>query len=335
MNVIDTKSPLLLPAEAIQAPVCLPGVAGGQGWRDVDVAEFDHFPEVVRFVAVRETEKNCVLLGSGTIIGIIDGEWLVVCTANHVLEDIGASIGASKIDPLSHLDGPEEKIERKHDVAMLEYLRCCVHIPELKEEIFCPVNGVDWSSNSRYADTALALVRLPPHAKGKARALPIDIGPPPFKQMPLLVAGFNGRGGPSSVLKSSPGISAPKRRLVCREGFLGGFGAFAGRSYEVAHLLVPIDGGMSGGPVIIFRPSGLRAVPVLVAVTSGEIETDSTRSKHVEGSGSATPAIALFANPLHLPDETVIDFKTAVSRGYIRTFGPEVNHVSCERGVWR
>ena len=330
--MIDLKSPLLLNPDSIQAPYTVTGLQRGQGWRPIEGPEREHFPAVVRFLICDEQKAEIRVLGWGSIIGIIDQDWLIICTASHVLEDIDLSLGLKR--RLSHLDTEEDRLNRRYDHAMLQYVRCGVWIPELGMEIICPIASTETSKVIRRRDTALVFVRLPPEAAGKAHAIPFDIGPPPMMHIPLFVAGFNLIRNNVQVAINSPGLTIPERHLILREGFLGAFRRCAlNVDYDVANILIPIDGGMSGGPVIIYRPmSPFRIQPVIVAIVNSglELSADSEVPETTEDSGIATPIVALFTHEVCLPDNTWIPFKEAVMRGMLTTFGTRAYHLARE-----
>lgn len=333
--MIDLKSPLLLNPDSIQTSYTVTGLQRGQGWREIRGLERGDLPAVVRFLICDEQNAEIRVLGSGSIIGIIDQDWLVICTASHVLEDIDLSLGLERSRGMSHLDTEEDRLNRRYDQTMLQYVRCGVWIPELGVEIICPIASTETSKVIRRRDTALVFVRLPPKAAGKACAIPFDIGPPPMKHIPLFVAGFNRIRNNVQVAINSPGLATPDRHLILREGFLGGFGRYAAVDYKVAHILIPIAGGMSGGPVIIYRPmSPFRIQPVTVAIVNSELSlsADAEVPETTEGSGYATPIVALFTHEVCLPDNTWIPFKEAVMRGMLTTFGTRAYHFAREGG---
>jgi len=144
----------------------------------------------------------------------------------------------------------------------------------------------------------------------------------------LYVAGFNGTRQNERIPVNSTTLLTPERRLILREGFLGGFGSYAAQTFDTVKILIPIDGGMSGGPVIIYRPSPFEVKRVAVAVVGGELQCSESRAldESIEGSGWATPIVALFGHEVFLPTNEWIPFKEAVDRKLISTFGSEVYH---------
>lgn len=329
MAPIDLRSPLLLNPESIQTVISYTGVKPGQGWRQVGGLTIGHLPGVVRFLISDESAHETRIFGSGTLIGVMNGDWLTICTASHVLEDIDRTLGLERRDNLSHLDTDEDRLRRRYDPELLKHVRCGIWLPELGTEIICPLVNVETSKVIRRRDTALVFVKLTPEAAGKADPIPIDVGPPPIREWPLHVAGFNALRVNESVPVNAPGLVTPERHLILREGFTGGYGRHAGVEYDVVQILIPIDGGMSGGPVIIYRPEPFQAQPVVVAIINGELGSSLNPQSNQSANpiGFATPVAALFTHEVFLPSNEWIPFREAVERKIIATSGPEVYHV--------
>jgi len=61
----------------------LSGIERGQGWRALPNTLAGDLPAVVRYLALDESRNAYRLLGSGTVIGVSEGRWLVTATARQ------------------------------------------------------------------------------------------------------------------------------------------------------------------------------------------------------------------------------------------------------------
>src|SRR5579863_6710629 len=195
----------------------LSGIQRGQGWRALPNTLAGDIPAVVRYLALDAARARYRLLGSGAVIGVIDGRWLVTATAAALFE--GVALGAPAPAGGAALD-------RRYRFEALENLRCAVTVPERNGELLCPLAGAVISAPVSQGDTALVFVGLPEALS--VGVLPIDLGPPPQPAETLLVAGFaetpGGRSGDGPDARV-----VPARHLLVREGFFGDFGATTGR----------------------------------------------------------------------------------------------------------
>jgi hypothetical protein len=308
------------------------GVQRGQGWRTVPRFPDDFLSSVVRFL-VRDEKRNVLrLCGSGFIIGNVDGRWLVVATAAHVVDDVDQVLGI-RPKPIPAFDFREpltvEARRQRLDPA-LDLARCMVYLPDRRVEIACPIHAIEVSPDRGLRDTALVFVSLP--EPRPIACMSIDLEPPPGPHEPLLVAGFGD--SPSRVVREPDGreMEFPTRNLIVREGFLGPLTeGTAQLRYPAFKVLVPTDGGMSGGPVIVQRRVNTSETPPLdstgrpidatprhlsvMALNSTDMSPmgeDAPSRPDVEGESYATPVVALYTHDVALPSGEWIPLMEAV-----------------------
>src|SRR5271154_1316756 len=99
----------------------LTGIERGQGWRALPNTLAGDLPAVVRYLALDEARNEYRPLGSGAVIGVIDGRWLVTATAAAPFE--GVSLGAPAPAGSSGLD-------YRYRFEALRNLRCALTVPE-------------------------------------------------------------------------------------------------------------------------------------------------------------------------------------------------------------
>jgi hypothetical protein len=300
----------------------LSGIERGQGWRALPNTLSGDIPAVVRYLALDEGRQEYRLLGSGAVIGISDGRWLVTVTAASIFEAVTLGTPAPA--------GSSGR-EHRYRAQALQGLRCALTIPQRNGELLCQPAGAVISARVSQGDTALVFFALPEGLP--VSVLPIDLGPPPAAPEALLVAGFA-----AEPLVAGPGATPalPARRLVVREGFFGDFGATTGRlHYPLFRHLIPLEPTMMGGPVILHREvEPGRALRTLAAVNSQDVPQvagDPAARPEREGEAFATHALALYAHEVLLPAGTWIPFPEAVRRGVVSSFGPEALRVA-QRG---
>jgi hypothetical protein len=261
------------------------------------------------------------------MIGNIEGNWLIIATASHVIERIDELL-VRDVQPVS--TGPQEG--KSHDA----YLRR--RLDAVAALTFCIIKGPGGEAVFRVAnfelakvrtrrDTALAFVALP--FRTPVTCLPISLDRPPGAGEPVLVVGTVDSAESISLTgnKDSEQIVAPARRLVVRESFLDGFGRHPNDApqleYDVVKILVRLENGMSGGPVVDRLQSNFWGLPPF-GETRALIAINSRSGPGLGGERSfATPAIALFAQNVALPSGRWIRFSEAVARGYVATVGGE------------
>lgn len=197
-----------------------------------------------------------------------------------------------------------------------------------QRELQRQIAAVEVSDKPHLRDTALVFVPLSEDAAGKAQVMKVDVGPPPIREFPVLTAGFTTPDKNEERATTSDGLSIPHRKLILREGYLGEFGRGSSSllQYDVAKIRIPLEPGMSGGPLIVHRPEPVsKAEPVFVGINNGENELAGEVSG--EAKSFVTGAIALWRHDVALPDQTWIPFKEAVRRGIIATSGAWPHHV--------
>ena len=302
----------------------LSGIKRGQGWRALPNPLAGDIPAVVRYLALDAARNAYRLLGSGTVIGIIEGRWLVTATAASLFE--GAGLGAPAPASGSGLD-------RRYRVEALQNLRCAVTVAERNGELLCRLAAAVISASISQRDTALVFVGLPEALP--VSVLPIDLGPPPAAAETILVAGF---AGAPAVRPGAghDGPAVPERRLLVREGFYADFGATTGRlHYPLFRHLIPLEPTMMGGPVILQREvEPGRALRTLAAINSQDVpqvNEDPGGRPEREGEGFATHALALYGHEVLLPSGSGIAFLEAIRRGLVRSVGQEALRVA-QRG---
>jgi hypothetical protein len=288
-------------------------------------------------VKLNEARDRFTHLGSGTVIGSIDGWWLIICTASHVIDDIDDIVKRdSQLPPALRSDETPQQL-RERAVRALARGTCfgVLRHPELGREEAYPVNIVETSRDLTRRDTALAFIQL--RQPTVTRGCAIDLGPPPDT---VLVAGYRytdrenlmrGRDG-------RPDVMAPNPSLTIREGILDGFresGMLV--KYPCFTHRIPIDGGMSGGPMMAQRrvPSILAGVEkaerTIIGISNSADPELRVLHPDRDRESIATGVLALFTHDVALPSGQWIHFKEAVNRGYIVTSGAEARCVAVER----
>jgi hypothetical protein len=301
----------------------LSGIERGQGWRALPNTLSGDLPAVVRYLALDAARNEYRLLGSGAVIGVVDGRWLVTATAAALFEEV--ALGAPAPAGSSGL-------EHRYRSEALQNLRCALTVPERNGELLCRPAGAVISARVSQRDTALVFVALPDAVP--VSVLPIDLGPPPAAAETILVAGFSAAPAMRAGAGDAPAV--PARRLLVREGFFADFGATTGRlHYPLFRHLIPLEPGMMGGPVILQREvePGL-AQRTLAAVNSQDVPQvsgDPAQRPEREGEGFATHALALYGHEVLLPSGTWIPFLEAVRRGVVASVGREALRVA-QRG---
>jgi hypothetical protein len=300
----------------------LSGIERGQGWRALPTTLSGDLPAVLRFLALDAARHEYRLLGSGAVIGVIEGRWLVTVTAASIFEDVALGTPAPS---------GSSGLERRYRAPALESLRGAFLVPERNGELLSPPVGAVISAKVSQRDTALVFFALPEALP--LGVLPVDLGPPPASAEALLVAGFAAE-PPAPGPAGTPAV--PARRLVVREGFFGDFGATTGRlHYPLFRHLVPLEPAMLGGPVILQREvKPGEALRTLVAVNSQDVPQvagDAAAQPQREGEGFATHALALYGHEVLLPSGTWIPFLEAVRGGLVASFGREALRVA-QRG---
>lgn len=301
----------------------LSGIERGQGWRALPHTLSGDLPAVVRYLALDTARNEYRLLGSGAIIGVIEGRWLVTVTAAALFE--GVALGAAAPAGSSGL-------EHRYRPEALQNLRCALTDPERNGEFLCRLAGAVISASVSQRDTALVFIALPEALP--VRVLPIDLGPPPAAAETILVAGF--AAAPAERAGGGDALAVPARRLLVREGFFADFGATTGRlHYPLFRHLIPLEPTMMGGPVILQREiEPGQAVRTLAAVNSQDVPQvsgDAAAQPQKEGEGFATHALALYGHEVLLPSGIWIPFLEAVRRGVVSSLGREALRVA-QRG---
>jgi len=305
----------------------LSGIERGQGWRTLPNTLSGDIPAVVRYLALDQARNAYRLLGSGSVIGLIDGRWLVTATAAALFE--GAALGAPAPAASSGLD-------RRYPFEALRNLRCALTVRERSGEILCPLAGAVISATISQRDTALVFVGLPEALP--VSVLPIDLGPPPGAAQTILVAGFAAAAAVHPHAGDGNELPAvPARHLLVREGFFGDFGATTGRlHYPLFRHLIPLEPTMMGGPVILQREvEPGQAVRTLAAINSQDVPQvsgDPGARPEREGEGFATHALALYSQEVLLPSGTWIPFLEAVRRGVVSSYGVQALRVAQRAG---
>jgi hypothetical protein len=304
----------------------LTGIARGQGWRSLENTAAGDLPAVVRYLLHDEAHDQWRQLGSGSIIGAVEGRWLITATAAQVFQGV----------PLqAHMPSPGSAgLDRRYHFEALKSLRCAVTLPERNGELLCPLGAAVISCAIDQRDTAIVCVGLPEPVG--ASVLPIDLGPPPAPEETVLVAGF---GAPPTAAgsRAAPGAAVPARRLIVREGFYGEFGARTARlNYPLLRHLIPLEPTMVGGPVIAQREiEPGRALRTLIGINNQDVpqvHENAAAREDLAGEGFATHVLALYAQEVPLPSGVWISFLEAIKRGVVQSFGPEARRVSQRRG---
>ena len=302
----------------------LSGIERGQGWRALPNTLAGDLPAVVRYLALDESRNAYRLLGSGSVIGVIEGRWLVMATTAALFGGVGLGAPAP---------AGGSGLERRYRFEALQNLRCALTVPERNGELLCPLAGAVISAAISQRDTALVFVGLPEALP--VSVLPIDLGPPPPAAETILVAGFAAQPAvpPGGASESA---AVPARRLLVREGFFADFGTTTGRlHYPLFRHLIPLEPTMMGGPVILQREvqpgQALRTLAAINSQDVPQVSEDPAGRPEREGEGFATHALALYAHEVLLPSGTWIPFLDAVRRGVVSSFGPEALRVA-QRG---
>jgi hypothetical protein len=313
-----------------QALRSLSGATRGEGWRDVPDDRRGNWFSVVRFVIRDVAFGRFLHAGPGVIIGNIEGNWLIIATASHVIERIDELLvrDGQPLPGPQEGESPDAYLRRRLD-AIAGLTHCIITGPG-GEGAF-KVANFEVAKVRKRRDTALAFVALP--FQTPITCLPISLDRPPSSDEPVLVVGAVDSVESIALThsKDSEQNIAPARKLVVRESFLDGFGMHPDDApqfdYDVVKILVRLENGMSGGPLVDRFQSNFWGLPpfyetrALIAINSG--------SGPGLGSGGfvwrsfATPVIALYAQNVALPSGEWISFSEAVARGYVATVGGE------------
>jgi hypothetical protein len=290
----------------------------GEGWRELSNRIAGDLPAVVRYLRVEEDGGPAELLGSGSIIGNVEGRWLITATAAQVIDGLRLSVGGAA------------GAERRYGTQTLQALRCAVTIPERGGELVCRVAAAVAGPR----DTALVFLPLPEPTP--TLVLPVDLGPPPAPEEALLVAGFTAAGAAQGADARGP-AAFPERRLLVREGFFADFGSTSRlHPYPLFRHLVPLEPGMIGGPVIVHREQQPgQSLRTLVAINNLDVPMiTGVAAQHPEkeGEGLATHVLSLYAHSVALPNGSWVPFIEAVRRGVVASFGPEATRVALGSG---
>lgn len=297
------------------------------------------YSAVVRFLVLDERCNTFRQLGSGCIIGNIGNRWAIVASASHVFEHVDDLIG---LRPRQLPGFPrDESVDYRYSEEALRRVVCGIALHgQNGAETFCPVVAAEVSSHIKRRDTALAFVSLP---EGMPLSrVPINLGMEPAPNEAILVAGFGAREADGSVTSAEDGAqaAAPPRDLILREGFYADYGRTIGRlQYPLFGHLIPLDSGMSGGPVMVVRPDPAGGGQWCV-VAINNLSMEEPVRQDVEGESFATHMIAFYSHEvLLLPTNEWISFGEAVKRDIVFSFGPEarrVREVRSEAGTtWR
>jgi hypothetical protein len=304
----------------------LSGIQRGQGWRALPNTLCGDLPAIVRYLALDRVRNEYRLLGSGAVIGVIEGRWLVTATAAALFE--GVALGAPA-------PGSSSGLERRYRAEALQDLRCALTVPERNGELLCQPVGAVISARVSQRDTALVFVSFPEALP--VNVLPIDLGPPPAPAETLLVAGFAATPAVRAGATDAGDVPAvPARQLLVREGFFADFGTTTGRlHYPLFRHLIPLEPTMMGGPVILQREvqrgQALRTLAAINSQDVPQVSGDAAAQPQREGEGFATHALALYGHEVLLPSGTWIPFLEAVRRGVVSSAGREALRVA-QRG---
>src|SRR5262249_22197922 len=143
---------------------------------------------------------------------------------------------------------------RYYNEELQRLLSCGIAVPNMPApEMICPVYALNlpWQ---RERDTALVFAKM--LVRARIEALQVNLGPPPFPEQPVTVAGFVDTEKRGTAMRTDGAVVLPMpvRRPIVRVGrYLGYERNTPGAAKERLLHTMPVDFGMSGGPMMIDR----------------------------------------------------------------------------------
>jgi hypothetical protein len=296
---------------------------------ELDESEIDAlYQGIVSFVGYDPrsgSNRECVVIGSGVLVGI--DETLIVISAAHIFSWWADRIMPPVRHALSVLqDDMEDLKNRVQQVVLNGYIKAFVIPREPHEGCICDITGLSFNPNPSDMDVAIAQLAIPTGVPvDKFRILPIDSDPFPFTE-PVLIAGFTD-GGRSLGAEENPfprGLY--ELALTVRAGYVGGLvnkpDGFRSPMYRVN---IPSAPGMSGGPMILFRPMSYMVEPQIVATTAGiisrsRIGTPFLLNHHEGGETWVCPIASALCRKVYRDGELHL-LNEEVKRGAIPSYG--------------
>jgi hypothetical protein len=241
---------------------------------ELDESEVDALYEsIISFVGYDprpDSNRKCVVLGSGVLIGI--DETLVVVSAAHIFSWWVDQIMPPVRHALSRLQGDMEDLKNRLGQVMKNgYIKAFVNPRKPYEGCICDITGFSFNPNPYDMDVALVQLAIPTRVPiDEFRVLPIDSDPFPFNE-PVLIAGFIGGGRSLGIGEDPFPRGLYELVLTVRAGYVGELvnkpDGFRSPMYRVN---IPSAPGMSGGPMILLRSESY-LTPQIVPTTAGII----------------------------------------------------------------
>jgi hypothetical protein len=280
------------------------------------------------------TLNRCEVLGSGFIVAA--ERTLVVISAAHIFSWWTDRILPATPHALRGVQGDIEDLERRvRRVVESGHIKAFISPQGMQTGCICSIEGMSFNANPRDMDIAVIQLSMP---TGKSphdfRILPIDADPFSFQE-PVLMAGFTGGGRTLSGEEEPFPHGLYQQELTVRAGRIGEYVAqpdgFRSPMYRVN---IPSLGGMSGGPLILWRSVeyivGTDSIATAVGVVSGSrLETPILLNHCEDGETWASPIISALSRSMHT-QQGLVTLSEEIKRGRIPTFGTVARSV-----VWK
>jgi hypothetical protein len=258
-------------------------------------------------------------VGSGAIVGALaNNRTAIVVTASHVFADAQRNERRRQLreNKVPRVLWDDDQIPR-FSAGFAARFRVCIVFPEQRIEAACHISMANLPDDPNSRDIAVLFVETPDSVPERSfSGLPIDIDPIPQSPLTILGAGFSSR-EQDAVFVSSDGrqVRASKRLPILREGFC--LDRLLPYSTDSFSHTMPVDEGMSGGPII--RPAWREGqTAAVLAINTSEAPRPRAEDPAI---GYALPITTFYGGGLVLPDRTRIDFQTATRTGIIRLAG--------------
>jgi len=226
----------------------------------------DLFEMLVMFIGHDPKDsQRVVVLGTGFLVGVADT--LVVLSAAHIFSWWTDQVMPPKRHALRGIDGDKEDfLTRLEAVIRNRNIMACVTPRGAHGGSILPIVAFSFNQNPLDGDAAIVQLAIEPKTDPfKFRTLPIDADPFDFRDI-VMMAGFTG--GHRELLRGEEPFEAGlhPQELTVRVGRVAERvdkpDGFRRPMYRVN---IPSVAGMSGGPLIAFRQTGLEAYSLTTA----------------------------------------------------------------------
>ena len=207
---------------------------------------------------------RAVILGSGFIVGVADT--LIVATASHIFTWWAEKLYPSAPHALKGVAGDRDDVKRRvQNVVQAQRIAASVNPMRGISGLMLPIVGLAINSNPRDLDIGFVQLALPPQAdRNRFRTILIDADPFSFQGDTVFMAGFVG-GGREWAQPFEAGIY--QFELAVRAGRVAELAKEAdGHRYAMYRVNIPSVPGMSGGPLMLLRPTDNGTLSIVTAV---------------------------------------------------------------------